>query len=491
MLEHVSPNQTRFVAPGLSPDARGVALGRFVCVLLPSIDRVVGLFRGLSEGVSLDELLPSMKVLQVRTPLQSREFIVLLPVTNSYAADQISAVAALVGGLTFTGSAKHFVRYRDSRAPLGYDVDTLHSDAQHGGGDYVLYAGDFVQAYHRDREVAFGQLVFNLSLQAVRSDNLRPGEEVLLRVVRGLWRFVLSYLHRNNVRCAAAACEAPEHKGGRFFLLRATDLPRRMVELFSETPGVEVHRFKTQRVAVQLGYRHPVELSSCASIFDDESLYLFSGQRDTLDITHGKPAFVDAAALVQLGAAPRPMGRDEQQATSVEEVSVPLRLVPSYGATPPIVAARLTHQSGPYLKKLVYVLPPRVLGGYRVSVTSEHIYLLNESGVDFIPLGEMFHAVAPGVMAPVGFQLIPRVYPDVLLSHLGGGADQLFFFCRESPAPVQLSRARFAPLSRTALAKLEVLQPHTTDLSADEPKPAELVNAHVGSFPLWGFSADE
>ena len=45
------------------------------------------------------------------------------------------------------------------------------------------------------------------------------GKVSLLRVVRGLWRFVLSYLHRNNVRCAAAACEAPEHKGGRFFLL--------------------------------------------------------------------------------------------------------------------------------------------------------------------------------------------------------------------------------------------------------------------------------
>ncbi len=135
MLEPVTANQTRFVAPGLSADSRGVALGRFCVILLPSIDRVVGLFRGMSERGSLDDLLPSLQVLQVTTPLKSKEFIVLLPVSNSHMADGIAAVSTLMGGLTFTGSSKHFVKFRDSRAPLGYDVDSLHG----GRGDYILY----------------------------------------------------------------------------------------------------------------------------------------------------------------------------------------------------------------------------------------------------------------------------------------------------------------------------------------------------------------
>ena len=427
MLEHVAPNQTRFVAPGLAPDTRGIALGRVLTILLPSIDRVVGLFGGISESNSLDELLTKLKILQVITPLRSREFLVQVPVSNSYAADQIAATAALVGGLTFTGTAKHFVKYRDSRAPLGYDVDSLYG----GQGEFILYAEEFVQAYNAERAVDFAQMTFNLSLQRDRGDSLQPNDRVVLRVVPGLWRSVLVYLHRNNVSCAAAAGESSHGTGQseQFFLIRAQALPERMVRLFMGTPGIEVLRLKTERVAIQVGYRHPIEFSSCSAIFAEDRFYLFSGERDRLDILEGSPTFVPAKSLVSLGQGDRSLQTRSATAIATGGVQVPLRLIPVSGARPPVVASRLPVEQAGWLKKLIYMLPPQVLAGYSVCLTDEHLYLLKDSGADYIPLGEMFHAVAPSVMVPVGYQLIPRVFPDILLQHLGASAEQLFFFC--------------------------------------------------------------
>lgn len=500
MLEHVAANQTRFVAPGLSPDTRGVALGRFLTVLLPSIDRVVGLFRGLSEKLSLDEILPSLRIVQVRTPLQSRELLVQLPVGSSYAADSIAAVAHLVGGLCFTGSAKHFVRYRDSRSPLGYDVDTLHG----GGGDFVLYASDFVQVYAEEREIEFARLAQTLSLQHERGDSLLAGDVALLRVARGLWRTVLGYLHRSGVRCAAAAAELPRPAGGeaeRFFLLRCDDLPRRMVELFTKTPGVEVLRLKTPTVAVQLGYRHPFELSSCSSIFDGTRFYLYSGERDRVELLEQLPHFVAAATLVQLGPLSEAREAQVGVAATAEQVRVPLKLVPVSGAQPHLVASRIPLAEADRLKRLTYLLPPPVLASYGICVTPEHIYLYSEAGIDFLPLGELFWALAPGVMIPQGFNLLPRVAPEVLREHLhtrsAGRAElevargeQLFFFTADQPAPLRIPRGAFSPLGRYCLAEVDIQGPVTTPLPAPPVDLAiELVNDEIGLFPLWSFEA--
>jgi hypothetical protein len=486
MLEHVTANQTRFVAPGLSPDARGVAVGRFCVVLLPSLDRVVGLFRGLSERGSLDDLLSSLKVYQVKTPLQSREYIVQLPSVSSHAADGLAAVAALMTGLTFTGSAKHFVRYRDGRSPLGYDVDSLHA----GQGDFILYDTDFVQAYARERELAFPQLVLNLSLQLERNDQLLDGETALLRVVPGLWRAVLVYLHRNNCACEVAACEQLGDGTGprdRFYLVRCTLQPR-MEALFRRTPGIELNRLKTPQVAVQLGYRHPFELSACGNSFEEGHFYLFSGVRNSLDVMATPPTFVSASALVNLGDANRGAPAGGLTAQAPEPLRVPLRLVSSSGPRRGAIASRVAHAQAGWLKKLVYLLPPLALEQYSVCLTETAIYLHSEAGIQFIPLGDMFYQLAPGVLVQAGYELIPRFNPAVLVQHLGGAQGQLFFFSVDSPAPQLLSRSDFQPLTRRALATVPAQPAAVVHAQAAAPAGASLVNDPLGLFPLWGFS---
>jgi hypothetical protein len=486
MLEHVTANQTRFMAPGLSSDARGVALGRLVAVLLPSLDRVVGLFRGLSERLSLDDVMSALKIFQVKSPLGSREFIVQLPVSGSHGADSLASVAALMGGLTFTGSAKHFVKYRDSRSPLGYDVDSLYA----GQGEFILYDVDFVQAYDHEREVPFAQLALNLSLQRVRDDALQPGDQALLRVVPGLWRAVVSYLHRNNCACEVAACEGAggvDGKPARFYLVRCHIQPR-MESLVDDTPGMELHRQIGKQVAVQVGFRHPLSLSSCGSIFEEQRFYVFSGSRDCLDIVAAVPTFVTAAALVDLGQVKEPRQEHASARPLTETVAIPLKLAVTSGPRLPVAASRVPLHQAEWLKKLVYLLPPQVLGRCTVCITEEAIYLYGGAAIEYVPLGEMFHEVAPGVLVPLGYELVPRVAPDVLVQHLGGGVEQLFFFQTDAPAPLQLLRAGFRPLSRRILAQVEVQALEPAPLPEDVSRETSIQNEPLGLFPLWGFA---
>lgn len=487
MLAPVTANQIRFVTPGLSTDSRGVALGRYCAVLLPSIDRVVGLFRGLSERTSLDDLLPALQILHVVTPLKSREFIVLIPTASSHVADGIRGVATLMGGLTFTGSTKHFVQLRDSRAPLGYDVDGLHADK----ADFILYASEFTQTYHTQREVSFSDLVLSLSLQRQRQDRLQPEESVLLRVAPGLWRVVTTYLHRNRLPCEVSACEQ-ESALGAFYLVRTRLLPR-MEGLFSSTPGIEVYRLITDAVAVQVGYRHPVELGSCTSIFDKDTFYLFSGQRDCLDTVVGGLTFVDARSLVHLiGSSEHALTAAYTSVSSLESFEVPLRLVSAQGTRPPVRASLIPLDQAAWLKKLIYLLPPQVLQGTTICQTGQGIFLYSDSAMEAIPLGTLFYQAALGVMIPVGYELLPRIHPDVLVQHLDAGADALIFFCGQSRDKiVKLQRSDFTILSRRALASVRVEPVSVPSQHPEATDAPSLINDPLGIFPLWGFSDEE
>ena len=182
-------------------------------------------------------------------------------------------------------------------------------------------------------------------------------------------------------------------------------------------------------------------------------------------------------------------GQTEELARAkVEGLTVPLRLVMAGGPRPPVRACRVPLAQAEWLKKLVYLLPPQVLEGYSVCSTADSIFLYNETEVEFIPLGNLFYQVAMGILVPVGYELQPRVHPDVLVQHLGGGRENLLFFRLDDPMPVQLPRSAFGPLTRQALAHVE-LQPLQPVAGGDAyPAAARGSNDPVGTFPLWGFT---
>ena len=128
MLQRIAVGQARFNLPGLSADMRGAALGRQLVVRFAAVDRLVSFLRLLSAEQSLDDLQPGFRIVYARGGAGTREAIVLMPAAQAL-GDAVANAARLAGGQVFTGAGKHFVQFRNTRAPLGYDVDALSADA--------------------------------------------------------------------------------------------------------------------------------------------------------------------------------------------------------------------------------------------------------------------------------------------------------------------------------------------------------------------------
>src|SRR5687768_10833837 len=98
MLERAALHQTRFRTPGVAPDARGVVLGQKALILFSSLERLVSFLRGYGDDGSLDELLPSMQIRTVITPLRAREVLLSVQAESSYRMDRIAGIAKLAQG---------------------------------------------------------------------------------------------------------------------------------------------------------------------------------------------------------------------------------------------------------------------------------------------------------------------------------------------------------------------------------------------------------
>jgi hypothetical protein len=193
-LEHVAQGQTRFLTPGVAPDPRGVLLGRYCLLTFPTLEGVVSWFRLYSHEASLDELLAGLEITRVRTPLQSREMVIRIPAVSSYACDRAARLTRLVGGAVYTGTAKHFVKYRDDRSPYGYDAVDI--GAIPAGADFLLHGDDFSQSYAREAELSFNKLLFRLSIRRLPGGDqlaVEDRSELLLAVARGLADGVIRY----------------------------------------------------------------------------------------------------------------------------------------------------------------------------------------------------------------------------------------------------------------------------------------------------------
>lgn len=497
MLEHVALGQSRFMTPGVAPDPRGVVLGRFGVLVFPTLEGVVSWFRLYSAESSLDELLPGMEIVRARTPLASREMLLRIPASSSYAMDRASRCAHLVGGTVYTGSTKHFVKYRDERSPYGYD--TTEISALPAGADYMVHGDGFIQTYTRETQLDFDKLLFRLSLRRVPGgDDLSPEDraELLVAIESGLGDGVIRYLWRNRVDAEVGftrpqtASSFDDFGASRGYLIgRVRNLPDRILDLFLATPGIDVFRPLAANVGVHVGYRHVIDLGSCASVFDQERFYLFWGYGDRVDLIDGP---LELSAIEHLTRVDidleRPPDDRELSASKVNPIGVTVKLAPSL--TPPrkVVGALIPTAKAAWVKRLVYALPKSILRGHRVAVTDHGILVVAAADIDIVPLGQPLAELAPGLLVPLGMDLTPRVSPEVLARTLGHGAGLLTIFPHQGN-PFQVSETDLVPLERQALARIEVERGLSVEVGLDAPGDPSVVNDPVGRFALWGYRA--
>lgn len=493
-LEHVAQGQTRFFTPGVAPDPRGILLGRFCVMTFATLEGAVSWLRLYSSEAALDELLSNLAITKCKTALGGREIVVQIPAVSSYLVDRAARLCRLVGGAIYTGTAKHFVKYRDDRSPYGYDAVDI--GAMPANTDFMVHGDEFAQGYLREGDLPFSRLLFRLSIRKLPGgEHLGADDrgELLLAVARGLSEGIIRYLWRNRVEAQAglftpgSQSAFEDHSRDRgYMIIRVRALPERILALFLGTPGIDVFRPAGANAAVAVGYEHPIDLASCSSVFPPETFHVF-WPGDRVDVLPGPLELSDIADLTRVDLdLDRPKDPAQYTGGPPEPIGVPLKLAASMGPPRRVVATLIPVAHGPRLKRILFALPPVSLRGHRVAVTDRGILVIGSENLDVIPLGQLLYELTPGLLVPLGMDVVPRVSPEVLARALGHQSGVVTVFTSEG-TPFQVSEGSFQTLERRALAKLEVDRAEAIDYAAAEPVDAQVVNDAVGRFALWGY----
>jgi hypothetical protein len=486
VLERIALHQTRLHTPGLGLDAKGVALGAKGLVLLPSIDRLVALLAVYTRERSLEDLMPSLAMKVVKSRLGTREITLEFAAESSDRMDRLAETARLVGGFTFTGTARHFVQYRDAGAPFGYDAtELLATDAA-----LALYHDRFSQTYDVERTIELRPLVLRLMPHVDPSTKLEPGMRIFV-AEQGLGPALVHYFVRSRVDGEVGVAEWPpasafDDAPVRRWIFRIPELPARMRALMHGTPGITSFVPAGPGVAVEAGHRHPVELRACP-IFDAAGLVLVRGRGEEPWTLPRLPPMGALTAFARVEM--RTTGAETSAASGTalpEVVRVPLRVSPSTGPWKNVTATWIEPAQVPLLRRLAYALPHTTIAQARVAMTTRGAFVRSSAGIEAIPLGTFFVEVHPNLYIPAGHEVTPSVAPEVLARALGAPASQVLFLGADARA-LAIEEAAFAPLE-TALLEAPPWEPLVAEAIERELADAtlELQVTPIGLLPLRG-----
>jgi hypothetical protein len=484
-LERIALHQTRLRTPGLGLDAKGVALGAKGLVLLPSIDRLVALLSVYTREHSLEDIMPSLAIEIVRSKLGTRELTLAFAAESSDRMDRMAETARLVGGFTFTGTSRHFVQYRDAGAPFGYDAQQLlPSDA-----GLVLYHDKFTQAYDVDKAIDLRALLLRL-MPHVDPSTADDGGPRYLVAEQGLGAALIHYLVRSRVDGEVAVGEWPPESAFdegpvRRTIVRVPELPPRMRPLMRTTPGITSFVPVGPGVAVEVGYRHPVQLRACP-VFDAAGLVLVRGRGDEPWVLDKMPTMGDlrAFARVELRPAEQPLESKAQRTGEAAVVRVPLRVMPSPAPWRNVTATWLQPHEVPLLRRLAYALPRQTILRTTIATTPLGAFVRSPSGIEAVPLGTFFVEIHPGLYVPAGYDVMPKVAPEVLYRALGAPAGQVLFVTPDARS-LSVAESAFVPLE-TSLLEAKPWEPVVADAieKALEEQPLDLRLEPLGLFPM-------
>ncbi len=512
MLQRVSLGQIRFNVPGLTADHRGVVTGRQMVLRFSALERLVSFLRLWSGEQALDDFQPGLRLAQVRTPAGAREVLVVVPVPSLALVESAARAARIAGGQCFTGAGKHFVRYRDSRAPLGYDADVL--EAADASTDFLLYSPDHTQAYTVTGDLPLDRLLLRLGLQREYGNAVTPRDVLFLTVRRGLGPLVIGYLDRAQgqnptLRVSAALCEPPTEgtfqRGNAFWILRLENLPGRLLGVLSRTPGLSLLAPVADNVAIAVGYRHPIHLASCKNVFPADRLFLFGPAPTGVTVVNPQPIFSPIADLVRLRLPEPGQGISESpgeirpedsfrmaiaRPTSGVQMQMPLRLEAAPADPGRAVATLVPWKQARWVRSICYALPPSAVRGYRVAMLDRGILVLAPDVLDAFPFGQLLAAPAPGLLVSLGQELRPAISFEELSRFMTMRAEGLVVFPGPPEEPFRVPADEIIPLESHVLsADIAYHAPKEygvgLDRSNEEPTDIQIENQPLGPMPLW------
>lgn len=527
LLEPVAAGQTRFRMQGLTPDARGIAVGREALVVFQSLDRLVSFLGAYSVEASLDVLLPSMTLERGRATVGGGVVLLLrCEAADGYALDRLSRLAGAARSQLYAGAGSVFVRYRESAAPFGYDLAAslaeLLAEVRGGAGpdpsrgtgltvdEVAVVDHDFASIYRSAERIDPIGLIQRLELRqrplpltGLASDPELAGlrDMALVLVAPGIAERVLAYLWRKEVPMAGVRVTLSEDRRPSL-LLRLRQPRGRLLDVLRPIPGVELLVPVSPRAAVEVGYVHPIHLASASSCLPGDEMYLFRGRAGRVERIDGAPRFVDGRYLVQTEVHLR---EAEFEVEPVEmrdagQLRIDLRLQPSSRVREPR-ATLVPWAQIEYLRRLIYLIPPSALAAARMVPLRDGLMVLSGGGRrgdgrtlsagTVLPLGQRFAEVAPGVLIPDGQELWPRLRPQLVRELLNLEGDDYAVFLAPGSDPIHIADEQLLALDAAVVGTLETQEAALVEPSLPALEPGSVSNERLGRFALWGFRSQQ
>lgn len=493
---------------GLQPDARGIAIGRELLVTFPSIDWLVSFLGAYSDEASLDDLLPTMTLEHARRTGGGHALLLRCAGSDGYAVDRLSRLAIATRGQLYTGGGAVFIRWREREAPFGYD---LVEPVVPGTDEVAVIDTDYTASYTTLDRMDPVELIQRLQLRPVPMPlggiSMDPDQGglkdiALALVAPGLAERTLGYLWRNEVPMAGYYVDL---EGDRrpSLLLRLRHPRPRMLDVLHSTPGVELLAPVSTRAAVEVGYRHPIQLASASSCLPGEEMFLFRGSVGRVERLSGPPRFVDGRHLVESTGATVVRDIGQLREAELAPLRVELEMRPSSLPREPRGALVSWDQVG-LLRHLVYLIPPSALAASRVVPLEEGVVVLTRSTIGargpasaaglgagaIVPLGMRLGEVAPGVLVPDGYELWPRIRPQLMRQLLGlGPEDHAIFLSGDAGRgdPVRVRPEQLLPLDAALVGRLDLSEASVVSPELAALGPGSIRNDRLGRFALWGF----
>lgn len=505
LLEPVSAGQTRFRMQGLQPDPRGIAIGRELMVVFPTLDWLVAFLGAYSDEANLDDLLPTMTLETARRETGGHAILLRCAAGDGYSVDRLARLVQATRGQLFTGGASTFVRWRDREGPFGYDlIESVTPVAE----SIQVVDHEGIARYQATRGMDPVELIAQLQLRptpiplgGITQDPDLCGlkEMALCLIAPGLVDRALAYLWRQEVPMAGDYVQLEGDRRA-CLLLRLRHPRGRILDVLHGTPGIELLAPVSVRAAVEVGYRHPVALASASGCLPGEEMFLFRGTARRVERLPGPPRFVDGRHLVE--SEPTRLIREVTQLREAElrPLKVELAMRPSNHPREPRGAWVQWSQLG-LLRHLVYVIPPAALAAARVIPLDEGVVVLTSTNLGprnaitaaglgagaIVPLGRRLGEVAPGVLVPDGYELWPRIRAPLMRELLGLGPEDHALFLSPSSDPIRIRPEQLLPLDAALVARLDLHEASLRRPELPALEPATIHNDRLGRFALWGF----
>jgi hypothetical protein len=126
-------------------------------------------------------------------------------------------------------------------------------------------------------------------------------------------------------------------------------------------------------------------------------------------------------------------------------VSLALRLTPTTDPFRGVTATWIRPEELPLLRRIAYSLGAATLQRAKIAFTNRGAFLVLDSGIEAIPVGEMFREAGPNLYLPAGFDAVPAVSADVLIKSLGAPAGLSIFILRDARV-IGIESKGFVPL---------------------------------------------